>query len=91
MDKDQTTSSAAVTIALHLYPDVVLWLGLFGISRVDAVSAVGTLNKDKAAVPDDWRAAVAPWSAGRGGEGAFRHTRRGRGAVFTEDGAKRAR
>lgn len=41
-------------------------LGLFGISQVDAVSVLGTLNKDKAAVPDDWRAAVALESVGTG-------------------------
>ncbi len=48
-----------------------LMLRLSGISQVDAVSVLGTLNKDKAAVPDDWRAAVALESAGRG-RGAIR-------------------
>lgn len=44
-------------------------LSLFGISQVDAVSVLGTLNKDKAAVPDDWKAAAAQESPGTGGEG----------------------
>lgn len=34
-------------------------LRLFSVSQVDAVSVLGTLNKDKAAVPDDCRAAEA--------------------------------
>lgn len=46
-------------------------LRLFGISQVDAVLGLGTLNKDKAAVPDDWRAAVALKSTGTG-RGAIR-------------------
>lgn len=41
-------------------------LRLFGISQVDAVSVLGTLNKDKAAAHDDWRVAVALESAGTG-------------------------
>lgn len=41
------------------------------ISQVDAVLVLGTLNKDKAAVPDDWRAAVALESA-RTGSGDLR-------------------
>lgn len=46
-------------MAQDMYPTVVraaVRLGLFGISQVDAVSVLGTLNKDKPAVPDDWRA-----------------------------------
>ncbi len=46
-------------------------LSLFGISQVDAVSVLGTLHKDKAAVPDDCRAAVALESTGTG-RGAIR-------------------
>lgn len=33
-------------------------LRLFSVSQVDAVSVLGTINKDKVAVPDDWTAAV---------------------------------
>lgn len=60
-------------------------LRLFGISQVDAVSVLGTLNKDKAAAHDDWRVAVALESAGTGkrghqldkeGEGWFHRVRR---------------
>lgn len=41
-------------------------LGLFSVSQVDAVSVLGTINKDKAVVPDDWRAAVEDCRTGRG-------------------------
>lgn len=48
-----------------------LMLRLLSVSQVDAVSVLGTLNKDKAAVPGDWKAAVALKSAGTG-RGAIR-------------------
>lgn len=41
-------------------------LELFSVSQVDAVSVLGTVNKDKAAVADDWRAAVWDCRTGTG-------------------------
>lgn len=43
-------------------------LSLFAISQVDAVSVLGTLNRDNGAVPDNQSAAVAAGSTGSGGE-----------------------
>lgn len=42
-------------------------LGLFSVSQVDAVSVLGTINKDKAVVPDDWGG--PPWRTAGQGEG----------------------
>lgn len=41
-------------------------LELFSVSQVDAVSVLGTVNKDKAAAADDWRAAAWDWRTGTG-------------------------
>lgn len=41
-------------------------LELFSVSQVDAVSVLGTVNKDKAAVADDWRAAAWDCRTGTG-------------------------
>lgn len=45
-----------------------LTLSLFDISQVDAVSVLGSLNRDNGAVPDDQSAAVAAGNTGSGGE-----------------------
>lgn len=52
-------------------------LGLFSVSQVDAVSVLGTINKDKAVVPDDWRAAGEDCRTGRGTVGLTRKARDG--------------
>ena len=68
----------------HFYESSsTLMLRLFGISQVDAVSVLGTLNKDKAAVPDSWRAAAALESSGWE-EGPS--DGRGRGGMVSGDG-----
>lgn len=48
-----------------------LMLRPFGVSQEDAVSVLGTLNKDNAVVPDIRRAAIALESWDREGEGWF--------------------
>lgn len=46
-----------LTFTSHSYAgSSSLMLRLFSVSRVDAVSVLGTLSRDKAAVPHDWRA-----------------------------------
>lgn len=66
----QSSCKGCLAFISHSYESSsTLMLSLFGISQVDAVSVLGTLNKDKAAVPDDWKAAAAQESPGTGGEG----------------------
>lgn len=59
-------SSSDIPLLLMRAGRTLRMLGLFGVSQVDAVSVLGTINKDKAPVPDDWRAAALDGRTGRG-------------------------